>query len=88
MRLRLCVALDRCVMPESNDALVVISFRGPKALAERVAKAAKKRGCARSLVQREALEMYLTLVEKGLCVVRSQQGAFGDGFNSTEETGG
>lgn len=72
-------------MPESNDALVVISFRGPRALADRVAKAAKKRGCARSLVQREALEMYLVLVERGLCVVRSQQGAFGDERNVADE---
>lgn len=70
---------------ESGRAWSVISFRGPNELAERIDKAAKRRGVTKAVVQREAIEMYLLLAESNFHLAAFQPVAFQAGTSSEGE---
>lgn len=72
------------VMAEPKEPLVVISFRGPRGLAERIEAVAKRRGCFGGVIKREAIEAYLVLLENGFRLARLDAGAFTDDDDASE----
>lgn len=70
---------------ETGRAWSVISFRGPNELADRIERAAKRRGVTKAVIQREAIEMYLLLAESNFHLAAFQPVAFQAGAASEGE---
>lgn len=62
----------------------VISFRGPKELADRIETAAARRGVTKAIIQREAFEMYLLLCEANLHLASFTPVPFRSGASTDE----
>lgn len=69
---------------ETGRPWSVISFRGPKELADRIESAAAKRGVTKAIIQREAFEMYLLLCEANFQLATFQPVAFRSGASTDE----